>query len=191
MANSGLMQCSKKDRYSITSLARSSRFSGTATPKRLSSLEVDHQLEHSRLHDWQIGWLRTLEDAPCIDADLAIIFTDTRAVTYQTASPHEVRKRVDPRYRIACGQVSKLVPPSDEVSVSAHDESINAPFTDGHERRVNLSLTACRYSQDLHPDRRPADSISAIWASAPGKVGLMTMATARARGKRSRVNASP
>ena len=88
-------------------------------PKRLSSLKVDHQLEHSRLHDRQIGWLRTLEGAPCIDAGLAIIFTDTRAVAYQTASPHEVRKRVDARYRIACGQVRKLVPPSDEVSIGA------------------------------------------------------------------------
>ena len=40
-------------------------------PERLSSLEVDHQLEHSRLHYRQISWLRTLEDAPCIDAGLA------------------------------------------------------------------------------------------------------------------------
>ena len=60
-----------------------------------------------------------------------------------------VDRRVDARYRIACCQDRKLVTPGNEVSVGAYHESINAPFTDGHERPVDLSLTACRYSPDL------------------------------------------
>ena len=40
--------------------------------ERLGGLEVDDQLELGRLQDRQVGWLLALEDAPGVDADLAI-----------------------------------------------------------------------------------------------------------------------
>src|SRR5207245_744172 len=40
--------------------------------KRLRGAEVDHQLELGRLHDWQVGRLRALEDAASVDTSLPI-----------------------------------------------------------------------------------------------------------------------
>ena len=48
------MRCSKENRYSITSSARASSIGGISRPSAFS-LEVDHQLEFRRLHDWQVG----------------------------------------------------------------------------------------------------------------------------------------
>ena len=41
-------------------------------PSALAVLSIDDQLELGRLHDRQVGWLRALENAAGIDADLAI-----------------------------------------------------------------------------------------------------------------------
>src|SRR5262249_23518750 len=38
---------------------------------RLCGLEVDDEFDFGRLLDWQIGWLLTFENAPCIVATLA------------------------------------------------------------------------------------------------------------------------
>jgi hypothetical protein len=38
--------------------------------ERFRGLEVDHQLELGRLHNWQVGWLLAFENATDVDADL-------------------------------------------------------------------------------------------------------------------------
>ena len=43
--------------HSITSSARSEQRWRDGEPERLSSLEIDHQLELGRLLDWQVGRL--------------------------------------------------------------------------------------------------------------------------------------
>ena len=60
--------------YSITSSARASSVGGIVEAERLGGLEVDHQLELGRLHHRQIGWLLALENAPGVEANLAIGF---------------------------------------------------------------------------------------------------------------------
>jgi hypothetical protein len=58
-------------RYSITSSASASSFSGIVRPSALDGLEVDDQLELGGLHDRHVCWLLALENAAHIDADLA------------------------------------------------------------------------------------------------------------------------
>ena len=57
--------------------------------KCLSGLEVDHKLELSRLHNWQIGSLLTFENSPDVDTYLAIRVRYPVAVSHQTANLSE------------------------------------------------------------------------------------------------------
>jgi hypothetical protein len=47
--------------HSIISSARTSNEGGTVRPSALAVL-IHHQFELGRLLDWQVGWLRTLEN---------------------------------------------------------------------------------------------------------------------------------
>ena len=54
--------------------------------ERLGGLEVDDQFDFHHLLHRQIGWFLAFENAPGIDASLAVKIAETAAITYQTAS---------------------------------------------------------------------------------------------------------
>ena len=58
---------------------------GTLRPSILAVGTFDDELEPGRLHDRQIRWLRALENAACVDADVAIRIHQTCAVAHQSA----------------------------------------------------------------------------------------------------------
>ena len=65
------MHCSKERRYSITSSAMESTPAGIARLRVFAALRFDDQLELGRLHNWQVGGLRTFENLTGVDdADL-------------------------------------------------------------------------------------------------------------------------
>jgi hypothetical protein len=53
--------------------------------KRLGGLEIDDQLERSRLLHWQVGRLLPVEDLSGVNADLAIGIRDARSIADQAA----------------------------------------------------------------------------------------------------------
>src|SRR5262245_63372438 len=67
--------------------------------QRAGSLQVDDQLERSRLHDWQLRRLRTSKNAARVNACLAIGARDIRAVADEAPRSGIVTKWVDRRDR--------------------------------------------------------------------------------------------
>jgi hypothetical protein len=63
-ANSDLTHCSKKDCYSITLSARSTRAGGNFMAHRFCGLQIDDQLELSLLFDRRIGRLCAAQPKP-------------------------------------------------------------------------------------------------------------------------------
>ena len=63
-ANSDLTHCSKKDCYSITLSARSTRAGGNFMAHRFCGLQIDDQLELSLLFDRKIGRLCAAQPKP-------------------------------------------------------------------------------------------------------------------------------
>jgi hypothetical protein len=53
--------------------------------QRLGSLEVNDQLELSRLHDWQVGRPLSLKNPACVDAYLAICIGKSGSIADQSA----------------------------------------------------------------------------------------------------------
>src|SRR5258705_941613 len=65
--------------------------------ERLGGLEVDHQLERGRLHDWEVSGLGTFEDLPGVNADLTIDGREARPVADQAAGRGEFTDFIDRR----------------------------------------------------------------------------------------------
>src|SRR6516164_2085739 len=82
--------------------------------ERLRGLEINHQLEFGRLHDWQIGGLGSLENLGSVDAGLTITIGDAGCVTHQTADGDELTKKIHRGKRISRGKFHKLFPPTEE-----------------------------------------------------------------------------
>ena len=74
--------------------------------ERLRGLEVNHQLEFRRLHDWQIGGPSTLENLSGVNRSLAIPICDNRAV--YLPSRRLIRSRGSCRRR--AGRVARPMP---------------------------------------------------------------------------------
>src|SRR5580700_5369528 len=53
--------------------------------KRLGGLEVNDQLELSRLHDWQVGRPLSLKNLACVDAYLAICIGKSGSIADQSS----------------------------------------------------------------------------------------------------------
>src|SRR5580704_7281547 len=53
--------------------------------QRLGSLEIDNQLEFSRLRDWQVGRLFAPENTPGIDTDLAVCIGKSGSIADQSS----------------------------------------------------------------------------------------------------------
>src|SRR6516165_9897197 len=64
-------------------------------PERLGGLEIDDQLELSGLHNWEVGWFLTFENAAGVDTNLLIDFCNACSVAHQTASFGELTRKID------------------------------------------------------------------------------------------------
>ena len=83
--------------HSITSSARASSEWGTVEPKRVGSLEVDHQLVLGRRLHWQVGRLLALENAIHVPCRAPILVDDIGSVRNQATGADEVAERIDRR----------------------------------------------------------------------------------------------
>src|SRR5262245_1644119 len=88
----------------------------------LGRLEIDHELERSRLLDRQVGGLCALEDFSGEDAGTAISIAYARAVAHQAASSDELTHVVNRRNGVASCQRHELVTPIDKKWIGAEQK---------------------------------------------------------------------
>src|SRR6516164_1640508 len=111
--------------------------------ERLSSLEIDHQLEFCRLLDRQIGRLGAVENFSDVNADLAMDRRKAGAIADQTASLGVYAPRINRRNRLTHGQCYQLLAMAFEKGISLDDQPIGAQLGEGGEGGVGLAFTAC------------------------------------------------
>src|SRR5260370_37943593 len=70
--------------------------------ERLRRLEVDHQLEFGRLHEWKVGRFLALENPPGVNAHLSIRLGETGTVADATAPCGKLAPNVHRGNRTAC-----------------------------------------------------------------------------------------
>src|SRR3984893_9296294 len=85
---------------------------------------VDDELEPRRLHHRQVRWLRALEDAAGICADVAITIRQVRSVARQPADLGSLAVLVDCGYRMARRQLRQLDTPVGQERSSPHQETV-------------------------------------------------------------------
>src|SRR5262245_55561400 len=90
--------------------------------ERLGGLEVDDEVDLPGLIDWQVGRLRTLENAAGVEADVAVRLRKIAPVAHQPASCGKSAKLIDRGHRLAERQGRKLFDPSIEVYVRGDHE---------------------------------------------------------------------
>ena len=80
--------------------------------ERLGGLEIDHQLELGRLHDWQIVGFGAAEDFAGIDASLAIGIRQAGSGADQSAGFSELAERIDCRQARTRDRADDILPPA-------------------------------------------------------------------------------
>src|SRR5215467_15318651 len=70
--------------------------------KRLRGLEIDDQLESSRLQNWQFGGVNALENLAGVDAHLTIQISKAGSVADQPTSRRQIANLVHRGHRMAC-----------------------------------------------------------------------------------------
>src|SRR4029077_9514644 len=94
-----------------------------------------------------------LENPPGIDTGLAVRVDKIETVAKQATRLREIRKGVDSRKRIVCGQSRELFAPGDEEPICPHGKGINGQLTDSRKSRVEIARTTGYHFMGLHPDR--------------------------------------
>ena len=72
--------------------------------ERLGSLQIENEIEASRLQDWQIGRFLASQHPSGVDATLVISIDDARAVAHQPACFDEKTPRIDRRHHVERGK---------------------------------------------------------------------------------------
>src|SRR6516162_488417 len=93
-------------------------------PERLCRFEVDGQLNSCDLLHREVRRLVAPENAPGVDANLAVKIADAATIAHQAAGLDELTVRVDRRQRVADRQRRKLCrAPGREVTVADQDRT--------------------------------------------------------------------
>src|SRR5262249_10875831 len=112
-------------------------------------LGVDDQLELGRLQDWQVGRLRSLEDATGIGPNLTVRIRNFGSIGHQPAGFGIVAIGISRGNPIACRQSGKLHAAAGEEGVVANEKSIGSLAHKTCEGRINLAAGAGVEKLDL------------------------------------------
>ena len=129
------MHRSKRHHYSITSSARASSGSGTASPSALAVLRL---MISSTFVACCTG--RSAGFSPGVGAGDAEKIPDISAVAYQSARRGEVTIRTDRWYRVPERQRSELPALLYEKWIGANHERANPQLKQACESRVNVAF---------------------------------------------------
>ena len=133
--------------YSISSSARAEQRRRQGDAKRSRRLEIDHQFEFGRLDDREGGGLFTLENAPGIQADLAIRLLVS--VAGQPTGVGEFAAGIHCWDRFAHRQGDDLIAPALNERVGRHEQCTSSHFDHAQEGRVDIVLAAGIQDKDL------------------------------------------
>src|SRR5262245_38780394 len=120
--------------------------------KHSGSRQIDGHLEPTRLHYWQVGRVRALENAAGIDADLTIGIINVGAVAHQPAGCSIVTARIGSGDHVARRQHGKLNPSALKKWVRADKERVGPLAPDEFEGRLDLEAGAGIQNLNLKPD---------------------------------------
>src|SRR6516162_8435782 len=118
--------------------------------ERLSSLEIDHQLEFCRLLDRQIRRLGAIENFSDVNADLAMDRRKAGAIADQTTSLGVYTPRINRRNRLTYGQCYQLLAMAFEKRISLDDQAVGAQLGEGSEGGADLAFAACVQDREQH-----------------------------------------
>src|SRR5262249_25291782 len=117
--------------------------------ERFGGLEIDDELELSRLHHRQVGRLLALEDATGVHAKLAIRFPIPGCVTDETTSRNELPLKIGRGNRVTRGQIYQRLAVTDEQRIVANEKRSSPLLNKGCKRRLEVAFVACGHNLDL------------------------------------------
>src|SRR5262249_33230083 len=115
-------------------------------------LNVDDQLELGRLHDRQIGWLGTFEDAANIDANLAKRIRKVRPVAHEPADVGKLPLRVARWNGMARRQMNQIDTPGTGKAGTGQKKHVRPLAGKGPEGFSDLADGGGVADLDLEPD---------------------------------------
>ena len=92
--------------------------------KRLGGLEVNDQLELSRLHDWQVGWPLSLKNLACVDAYLPICIGKSGSIADQSSGCGKFAKWIHRWNRMTCRQSDYSIALRGEKWIGADNQTV-------------------------------------------------------------------
>ena len=110
--------------------------------ERLSSLEVDHEFEFGRLHDWQIGRLLASENAAGVDASLTKRIGSVRAVAHEFALRYKLAPDVGRWHLMSSSQCNKLRAPIVEEWIGSNHEGVDMLLVNSCENGREVAFSA-------------------------------------------------
>src|SRR5262249_18572762 len=119
--------------------------------KRLGGFEIDHKLEPSRLHDGEVSWLLSVENAASINSSLAICLAEAGSVTHQSASHSELAPLIYRRNCIACSQCHESCALGVEEWIGSDDERTDPLLDEGCEGCAELVPSGSIHDVCLQP----------------------------------------
>src|SRR5215470_1849927 len=125
---------------------------GNGKAERFCGLEVDDQLELSRLHYRQVGRLFALENAARVKSDLSERPSETGSVTYEPADPDELSRRIHHRNRIACRKRGDLLDPTVKENIITDEQCPSSRLDQVLEGGIDFTVGASLQRLNLEPD---------------------------------------
>src|SRR5262245_32566365 len=131
----------------LVSAGKQRRRNGDA--EQLRRLNIDNQLELSRLHDRKVRGLGALENPTGIDAELAMHVGNAGAVAHQPAGLDHFTRRIARGQHMACGKRGQLNAPAVKEAVRADKQRVRSPTHKDCQGRIDLLTGAGVVDLDL------------------------------------------
>src|SRR5262249_14831103 len=121
--------------------------------ERLGGLEVDDQLELGRLQDWQVCWLRALENLSSINADLTVSIRNARAIAHQAARFGKLTREINCGNRMVCCWCHDLLALGYEERIVADDEPFGPLSHQGPKSYFEAGSGRGLHDNEFEPSR--------------------------------------
>src|SRR5215467_14173057 len=115
-------------------------------------LQVDDELEFSRLHNRKVGWLFALEDSAGILTNLTVRPRDVGAITSQPTSLDKFAPRVSYGQRMTCRECDDFNAPVREERVRSDEERVGLLPDSRGKRRLQIARGAGLDENHLSPE---------------------------------------
>src|SRR5882757_4820269 len=101
-----------------------------AEPEQLRGPEVDHQLEAGRLHYRKLGWFFSLQDAPRVDAHLAITLGRARRVADEAPGIDQLAAEIQGGECATSGEGDEPIRACDEQGAGGDEQCVDASLNE-------------------------------------------------------------